>query len=317
MIKNPSKYFVLLDVRLAEFDPSDIRGIPNLETNGAVEWKPPLWVYFISREKARGIVFLDECNLAPPSVQSAFYQLILDREVGELSVSDGIYLLSAGNREGKDRANVYTMSAPLRNRFTHITLRIPHAGAKGNWTNWALNNGIDDRIVGFLSTPLGEDKLFTFDGRKERKVFATPRSWEFTSDLIKGLEDRDFIRTVVSSSVGEGTATEFVGFLEMQDKVDLDGLLENPEKIKKLDEHENAVDLKFSVVAGLSSEYKNRKKVLRPLVKVANELDNNGDTEFGILMLRLAKRHHPTHFNKITEMKEWDNLSEKFSQYLL
>lgn len=70
----------LRDIRAVLLDPVDLRGLPRLE-NGRAEWCPPL--FFGTDDSEQGIIFLDELNAAPPLVQAAFYQLVLDRRIGE------------------------------------------------------------------------------------------------------------------------------------------------------------------------------------------------------------------------------------------
>ena len=54
----------LIDLRLSQLAPTDLRGLPVPE-NGLAKWFPP---EFLPRE-GKGILFLDELNLAPPAIQ--------------------------------------------------------------------------------------------------------------------------------------------------------------------------------------------------------------------------------------------------------
>jgi MoxR-like ATPase len=63
-----------------------------------------------------GILFLDELNAAPPLVQAACYQLVLDRRLGEYRLPDGWSIVAAGNRETA-RAITHRMPSVLANRF--------------------------------------------------------------------------------------------------------------------------------------------------------------------------------------------------------
>ena len=71
----------VIDIRLPLWEPTDIKGIPfyNSKSN-AMEWAPP--IELPSDPKSKAILFLDEINAAPPAVQAAAYQLILNRKVG-------------------------------------------------------------------------------------------------------------------------------------------------------------------------------------------------------------------------------------------
>ena len=107
----------LIDIRLSQMEPSDLRGIPFLKGD-IVDWAIPSMLPDQKRHGVAGILFLDEITSAPPSVSAAAYQLILDRSLGEYKVPDQWAIIAAGNRQG-DRGVTYTMPAPLANRFSH------------------------------------------------------------------------------------------------------------------------------------------------------------------------------------------------------
>ena len=104
----------LIDLRISQLAPTDLRGLPVPADNKA-HWFPP---EFLPTE-GKGILFLDEINMAPPAVQGIAQQLILDRKVGSYTVPEGWVIWSAGNRK-EDHAAVFDMPAPLANRFIHL-----------------------------------------------------------------------------------------------------------------------------------------------------------------------------------------------------
>ena len=57
----------VIDLRLSQLEPSDLRGIP-VRVEERVEWAIPALLPDSARHGARGILFLDEINAAPPSV---------------------------------------------------------------------------------------------------------------------------------------------------------------------------------------------------------------------------------------------------------
>ncbi|MDZ8034322.1 MoxR family ATPase [Nostoc sp. DedSLP04] len=73
-----------VDVRLSQLAPTDLRGLPVAE-DGISKWYPP---EFLPRD-GKGILFLDELNMAPPAMQGVAQQLILDRKVGSYVVPSG------------------------------------------------------------------------------------------------------------------------------------------------------------------------------------------------------------------------------------
>ncbi len=82
----------LVDVRLSQMDPVDLRGIPSIKEEQTV-WMPP--VFFPKDPDSEGILFLDELNAAPPSVQAAIYQLVLNRQMGEYLLPKGWRIICA------------------------------------------------------------------------------------------------------------------------------------------------------------------------------------------------------------------------------
>lgn len=161
-----------IDVRLAQREPVDIRGLPVPGPDG-VKWLVSSdW----PRDPAsRGIILFDEITAADRSLQVAAYELILDRRLGELyRVPDGWYICAAGNRTG-DRAVATTMSSALANRFLHVELGEDAEG----WVAWALRHGILPVVTAFVRFRPG--LLFNQEGENLERGWPTPRAWERVS----------------------------------------------------------------------------------------------------------------------------------------
>jgi len=71
------KYFVLVDIKLQSVgDPSKLTGIPvivNHNGNTKIIWQPPLFVKLFTQDNSAGVFFLDEINMALPSLQSSAF----------------------------------------------------------------------------------------------------------------------------------------------------------------------------------------------------------------------------------------------------
>lgn len=200
----------LLDTRLALLDPTDLRGIPYFdpETKTAKWGAPSMLPPEYSEESY--ILFLDEINAAPPSVQAAAYQLILDRKVGEYSLPKNVYILAAGNRSG-DRGVTYEMPAPLENRLVHLDFTVD----KDDWIDWAIDNEKHPDTIGFISHSPGS--LNDFDPKnKTDHGFPTPRSWSSVSDILEACSKEDspeiLTKNLVSGTIGQGKSIEFFAF---------------------------------------------------------------------------------------------------------
>ncbi len=197
----------LHDVRLAQMEPSDLRGIP-FRDGAHVVWSVPALLPDAERHGARGILFLDEISSAAPSVTAAAYQLILDRRLGEYRVPDGWAIFAAGNRHG-DRGVTYQMAAPLANCFTHYELE-PYLD---DWVAWAQRAGIDERLIAFLR--FRPDLLFDFDPARQRAAFPSPRSWEFAHRALAKYGERpELLPDALAACVGQPAALALAAYLE-------------------------------------------------------------------------------------------------------
>jgi len=228
-----------IDLRLALMDPTDLKGIPffDKDTNTAL-WAPPA---FLPRD-GKGILFLDELNSAPPSVQASAYQLILDRKVGEYELPDGWAIVAAGNREG-DRGVTYRMPSPLANRFVHFEMEID----VDEFRDWAYKKGLDEKIIAYIAYK--NEHLFTFDAKSDTKSFATPRSWEYVDSILKSDLDKALMLKVLSGAVGSEVAVGFLSFSKVMNKLpDISNILACGEE-----EYSEEVDVLYALSIGLVS----------------------------------------------------------------
>jgi MoxR-like ATPase len=157
---------------------------------------------------SKAIVALEEFNSAPPSVQAAAYQLILDRRLGEYIVPDGCYLMAMGNRD-TDKGVTFKMPTPIMNRFVHIEMHVDVDG----WLDWAVGAQIHPHVVGFIGA--FTEELNNFDPGSAARGFETPRSWEFASDILYDNENNvtDQVLTgLLVGAVGDAGGVKFMEF---------------------------------------------------------------------------------------------------------
>lgn len=230
----------VIDIRLSQMEPSDLRGIP-FKNGEQVDWAIPSLLPEASRHGEQGILFLDEITSAPPTVSAAAYQLILDRRLGDYVVPDGWVIFAAGNRQG-DRGVTYSMPAPLANRFSHYELDVN----LDDWVAWAYKNNIDERIIGFLR--YRPEHLFEFDPAHNPVAFPSPRTWEFVHRALNKFEDNLVLfRETASACVGEVAGVEVATFIEhLEDLPDLDAIV-NGESVPIPD----AIDLQYAICSAL------------------------------------------------------------------
>ena len=192
----------VVDLRASLLDPTDLRGIPSIQ-NGLAVWCPPS---FLPKEgEPPGVLFLDEINAAPPMVQASLYQLVLDRRVGEYQLPDGWWIVAAGNRQ-HDRAITFRMSSALANRFVHIELETDIT----DWRTWAIAHQLDLNVISFL----GVRPALLWQEPGEEAAFASPRSWEILSDVLKRFGSLKACQDLIPGIVGRGPAVEFATFVK-------------------------------------------------------------------------------------------------------
>jgi len=192
------------DVRLLLFNPIDLRGIPtsNADKTLAVWLKPKIFQMDPS-EGIVNILFLDEISAAPQSVQAAAYQITLDRVIGEHKLPDNCIVIAAGNRT-TDKSVAIKMPKALANRLMHIEIESDFE----SWNTWAVGNGVNDKVLGFLK--FRQDYLMNFNAQEEDLAYATPRSWEMVSNLLNNVDDNiSSMFKMIAGLVGVGVATEF------------------------------------------------------------------------------------------------------------
>ena len=230
----------LIDIRLSQMEPSDLRGIP-FKSGEEVVWAVPAMLPSVRRHGEEGILFLDEITSAPPSVSAAAYQLILDRKLGEYEVPAGWAIIAAGNRQG-DRGVTYSMPAPLANRFSHYEVEVN----MDDWVRWAYANNIDERIIAFLR--FRQDLLFDFDPSHSPIAFPSPRSWEFAHRALQKFDENpDLLTGALQACVGNAAGIELRAFIESLDQMpDLDAIIAG-EDIPAPKE----IDLQYAVASAL------------------------------------------------------------------
>jgi hypothetical protein len=230
----------VIDIRLSQMEPSDLRGIP-FRVDGRVEWAVPSLLPDAERHGQAGVLFLDEITSAPPAVSAAAYQLILDRRLGDYQVPPHWAIFAAGNRQG-DRGVTYSMPAPLANRFSHFEVET-HLD---DWVSWAYANGIDERVIGFLR--FRPELLFDFDPAHNPVAFPSPRSWEFAHRGLRKFEDHpELLQGTLQACVGPAAGVELTAFVNSLDQMpDLDAIVAG-EAVQVPRE----IDLQYAVAAAL------------------------------------------------------------------
>ena len=309
----------MIDLRLGQMEPTDIRGIPFFnKTNEKMDWAPPIDLpdAELASQYPIVVLFLDEMNSAAPSVQAAGYQLILNRRIGKYVLPDNVVIVAAGNRES-DKGVSYRMPSPLANRFVHLEV----AKDFDSWFQWAINHNIHQDVVGYIS--FAKQALFDFDPKSASRAFATPRSWTFVSQFLEDEDASDAELTdLISGTVGEGTAISFMAHRKVA------GQMPKPEevltgKVKELKVKEVSAmySLTISMCYELQDQYKKLGK--EKLADWHAQADNflgfmmaNFSTELVVMGARVAL----TTYNLPMvpgKMKNFDEFHKRFGKYII
>ena len=233
-----------IDVRLAQREPVDVRGLPVPDREqGVVKW-------MVSSDwprdpNSRGIILFDELTAADRSLQVAAYEFILDRRLGELyKVPDGWYICAAGNRV-EDAAVSTTMSSALANRFMHVEL----GEDVDAWTTWATSHAIHPSVVGFIR--YRPECLFRQKDENLERGWPTPRAWERVSmmlDIIPA-DDEELLRKLIYGLVGNRAGMEFVEFHKLNAQFDdVLAMMRNPDAPVVIPQK---VDRKYALCAAM------------------------------------------------------------------
>ena len=301
----------VVDVRLALWEPTDIKGIPYYNADqGKMVWAPP--AELPTDPDSNAIIFLDELNSAPPAVQAAAYQLILNRRVGTYELPKGVDVVAAGNREG-DRGVTYRMPAPLANRFIHLEMKIDF----DDFQEWAVMNNVHPEVVGYVG--FAKQDLYDFDPKSPSKAFATPRSWVFVSDLLKDDDcDIDTLHNLIAGAVGDGLAVKFMAHRKIAGRLPkAEDILKG--KVKDLQIKE--VSAMYSLTVSLCYELKDQAE------KKAKDFDAQADCFFRYMMdnfptelVVMGAKTGLTNYNlpfDATKMKSFDEFHKRFGKYVL
>ena len=307
---------LMIDLRLGQMEPTDIRGIPFYNKDiGKMDWAPPVELPDEDTAAQYPIVvlFLDELNSAAPSVQSAAYQLILNRRIGKYRLPDNVVMVAAGNRES-DKGVTYRMPTPLANRFIHQEMKVDFA----SWQEWAVNNRIHKDVVGYLS--FAKQDLYDFDAKSASRAFATPRSWTFVSQLLDENSDDDTTMNLIAGTVGEGLAVKFMAHKKVA------GKMPNPAdiltgKVKTLEVKE--VSAMYSLVISMCYELKGAienkvedKKFHEMADNFLGYMMKNFETELTVMGARIALTTYDLPFLP-TKLKNFDEFHQRYGKYIL
>lgn len=226
-----------IDIRLGQLDPVDLRGLPVVERTADeafTMWsKANMWPK-LERDGPKGIILFDELADTTRSMQSAAYQVILDRCIGDHKLLPGWIPVAASNRR-EDKAAAMSVSTALASRFAWIEI-VPD---KDSFREHGDANGYHHFVTGFIGLR-GDDLLHNME-KSDGKAFPCPRQWESVSRICHNLGVDTLPRTgvnehrlqrLVRGLVGDGPAGEFITFWRGIDLPTFEEILRDPKRCR-------------------------------------------------------------------------------------
>ena len=221
----------VIDHRLSTSTPEDMTGLPRFNERGEATFAPfaelfPLDYTPLPEGKDGWMLFLDEFNSAPKTIQAPAYKLLLDRMTGQKKLNSNVAIVAAGNL-ATDRAIVNPISTALQSRMVHLELEL-------DFDEWlmdvALKQNYDKRIIAFLSQY--PSKLMDFKPDHNEKTFCCPRTWEFMNKLVKGKSMPDDKAALYAGTITSGVAVELIQFNKVfSTMVKVEDILRDPENV--------------------------------------------------------------------------------------
>jgi DNA polymerase III delta prime subunit len=245
----------VLDVRAQQIESIDLRGMPTIiEIEQWLEQQKSMGVDISTIDTSRlpqkiaawmpfsnllpipaihgdkGILFLDEFNLASIDVKKACYELILNRRVGGYVLPEGWRIVAAGNRRQDVGAEGFVgeMGHALNNRFRHVFVdKVKTEEQKAGLFKWFYEHNVHPIIISYLKFYPDAIHAEPKDTDEETERFPTQRSWEMFSKQImnpdSGLlddngnltSDKMLIMSDCADFVGKGWAMHFVKYIDV------------------------------------------------------------------------------------------------------
>jgi len=254
--KAPEKYYLFLDIRLSETEPTDFLGVPR-DIDHFIVYKPLRWVQAFSNRNTAGLIFLDELtNVRREDVLAQAYKLVLDRRAGFRRFSDNVRIVASGNSpETSSIANL--LPAPLANRFAIFDI---YAGDVYEWIDYvnSREGGIVDFIAGYL-VRFPTDLTIKSDA-ETLENFPTRRAFSRLNMIVR--ENKINVKRLeklATALLGQTVATKLVAFYKLHSYLPTpERLLSNPQLLdtainKAKADGINELDIIYYAVASVSS----------------------------------------------------------------
>lgn len=251
-------------------DPTDFKGMPR-EHEGRTAFSPPEWAVAIDHNEG-GVVFLDEISTAPPSVQAALLRPVLSKVVGDLALPANTRFVAAANPP-EIAADGWDLSAPLANRFVHLTWEVPASVVSDglvfgfapvevpNVDEAAVAALVEDavmRVGAFLRARPELTHRMPAATADQGVAWPSPRSWETAARVVAHARAAGVTSgaelMLLSGAVGAPAAREFLTWERHLDLPDIEKALEDGGVLELPETPDRIVAVCGSLVAAVVSD---------------------------------------------------------------
>ncbi|WP_419927223.1 AAA family ATPase [Candidatus Poriferisocius sp.] len=253
-------------------EPTDFAGLP-VRTPDGVVFEPPMWAKEIAASREPQLVFFDEVNTAPPSVQNALMRVILEGRVAALEMGEDVRFVAAANPL-EHNIGAWDLSAPLASRFAHLRWPVPlDEWKRGYLSAWPDTGPLD------LPADSEPDPKAVAEHKAVQAAFLTarpdllsapprqgipaggfpsPRTWDRTARCLaiaqEAAADEETELLVAASLLGTGAAAEYLSFERNLDLPCIDQLLSDPALFASLERSDQQHAALSAIVARASAQ---------------------------------------------------------------
>ena len=255
-----------LDVRGSTMDESQVSGIPDFETSktsGVATFCLPSWYVRACREPV--VLMLDELNRSMPQVMQSFFQVVLDRQLGNnvdgepMTLHPETRVIAAVNHGSEYDVN--DMDPALMRRFWVVDLD----PTVTDWIDWASENDIDPVTIDFVRQ---HPEHFRVDPSSVEPgtVIPTPASWH---RLDESLRHMGMAPSEVAGARPEGFYALSTGFIGNEAAISYTDFVSRYERVISAD------DVLGGKISKKQAKELNASEAMTVLDKLANHCKDN------------------------------------------
>lgn len=276
-----------IDVRLADHEPSDLNGLPDVRGEYAV-FKTfeqfPTEEMQLPEGKDGWLLCFDELPNVDKQMQSAAYKIILEKFVGQKRLHPKCKIIAFGNHT-TDNAIAEVMSTALCSRLIHFNLRFDF----DDFMEYAFKSGMSLNIIGYLQYK--QSSAYQFNPNDADTTYPCPRTWEFLSKSEKaGLNySQPYSFAYVAGTIGQAVAHDFILFINYRKELQtFEEMMQNPDTCKV---YANEPHLQYAMATLLAEHFNS--KYLENILKVVSRMSPEFGSFVGTLALsRLTPAQH-------------------------